>query len=395
MKKEKVLGTKRWIYWVSIGVVLIIIYKLLDNFTGIGDWMGNLFSVLAPFIEGILIAYILYTPCKKIETILLKRKNKFVKKRARGISILLTYIIVLALIIWFMNVIIPTLVNSISDLIKNVQSYYNSVVSDSPNYAITPFIQDNILKPVVEWIQNVDFESFFTVDKIKEYLSSAMGIIKGIVNIFIAVICSVYILAQRTRIVNFLNRFAKAVLIKRGYERFNRYFTSGNAIFFRYLSSQMLDGIVVAVITSIAMTIMGVKYSVLLGTLIGISNLIPYFGAIFGVAIAIIITILTGGWEQALIMGIVVIILQQLDANLINPRITSSSLKVSPLLIMFAVTVGGAYFGVLGMFLAAPIFTLIKVIVDDFVNERNREKDLKEARTLKNVQDITEKNNPQ
>ncbi len=390
MKKEKVLGTKRWIYWVSIGVVLILIYKLLDNFTGIGDWVGNLFSVLAPFIEGILIAYILYTPCKKIENILIKRKNKFIKKRARGISILVTYIIVFALIIWFMNVIIPTLVNSISDLIKNVQTYYNSVISDSPNYAITPFIQDNILKPVVEWIQNVDFESFFTIDRIKEYLSSAMGIIKGIVNIFIAVICSVYILAQRTRIVGFLNRLAKAMLTKKGYERFNRYFTNGNAIFFRYLSSQMLDGIVVAVITSIAMTIMGVKYSVLLGTLIGISNLIPYFGAIFGVAIAIIITILTGGWEQALIMAIVVIILQQIDANLINPRITSSSLKVSPLLIMFAVTVGGAYFGVLGMFLSAPIFTLIKVIVDDFVNERNKEKDLKESKTLKNIQDITE-----
>lgn len=390
MKKEKVLGTKRWIYWVSIGVVLILIYKLLDNFTGIGDWVGNLFSVLAPFIEGILIAYILYTPCKKIENILIKRKNKFIKKRARGISILVTYIIVFALIIWFMNVIIPTLVNSISDLIKNVQTYYNSVISDSPNYAITPFIQDNILKPVVEWIQNVDFESFFTIDRIKEYLSSAMGIIKGIVNIFIAVICSVYILAQRTRIVGFLNRLAKAILTKKGYERFNRYFTNGNAIFFRYLSSQMLDGIVVAVITSIAMTIMGVKYSVLLGTLIGISNLIPYFGAIFGVAIAIIITILTGGWEQALIMAIVVIILQQIDANLINPRITSSSLKVSPLLIMFAVTVGGAYFGVLGMFLSAPIFTLIKVIVDDFVNERNKEKDLKESKTLKNIQDITE-----
>ena len=390
MKKEKVLGTKRWIYWVSIGVVLILIYKLLDNFTGIGDWVGNLFSVLAPFIEGILIAYILYTPCKKIENILIKRKNKFIKKRARGISILVTYLIVFALIIWFMNVIIPTLVNSISDLIKNVQTYYNSVISDSPNYAITPFIQDNILKPVVEWIQNVDFESFFTIDRIKEYLSSAMGIIKGIVNIFIAVICSVYILAQRTRIVGFLNKLAKAILTKKGYERFNRYFTNGNAIFFRYLSSQMLDGIVVAVITSIAMTIMGVKYSVLLGTLIGISNLIPYFGAIFGVAIAIIITILTGGWEQALIMAIVVIVLQQIDANLINPRITSSSLKVSPLLIMFAVTVGGAYFGVLGMFLSAPIFTLIKVIVDDFVNERNKEKDLKESKTLKNIQDITE-----
>ena len=377
MKKDKVLGTKKWFYWVSIGVVLIIIYKLLDNFTGIGDWIGNLFSVLAPFLEGILIAYILYTPCKKIEKILQKRKNKFLKKHARGTSISIVYAIVLALIVLIVTVISPILVSSISDLISNAQSYYNAVISDAPDLSITPFIQDNILKPLVDWIQNVDIESWFTLDRIKTYLSSAMGVIKGIVNLFIAVICSVYILAQRTRIVNFINRFSKAILTSKGYNRFQRYFAQGNAIFFRYLSSQMLDGLVVAVITSIAMSIMGVKYSVLLGTLIGISNLIPYFGAIFGVALAIIITILTCGWQQALIMGIVVIVLQQVDANFINPRITSSSLKVSPLLVMFAVTVGGSYFGVLGMFLSAPIFTLIKLIIEDFVDERNKEKNVK------------------
>lgn len=370
MKKEKILGTKKWLYWVSIGIVLIIVYKLLDNFTGIGGWLGNLFSVLAPFLEGILIAYILYSPCKKIENIFIKSKSKFIRKHARGTSIAITYIIVIALIAWFMNVIIPTLGTSIADLISNVQNYYNSVISDSPDITIAPFIQENILKPVVDWLQNTNFETFFTFDRIKEYLSSAMGVIKGIVNIFIAVICSVYILAQRTRIIRFLNRLAKAVLTERGYERYQKYFITGNGIFFRYLSSQLVDGIVVAILTSIAMSIIGVKYSILLGTLIGISNLIPYFGAIFGVAIAIIITLLTGGWEQALIMGIVVIILQQIDANIINPRITSSSLKVSPLLIMFAVTVGGAYFGILGMFLAAPILTLIKVIVEDFIEEK-------------------------
>lgn len=370
MKKEKILGTKKWFYWVSIGIVLIIVYKLLDNFTGIGGWIGNLFSVLAPFLEGILIAYILYTPCKKIENIFIKSKSKFIRKHARGTSIAITYIIVIALIAWFMNVIIPTLGTSIADLISNVQNYYNSVISDSPDITIAPFIQENILKPVVDWLQNTNFESFFTFDRIKEYLSSAMGVVKGVINIFIAVICSVYILAQRTRIIRFLNRLAKAVLTERGYERYQKYFITGNGIFFRYLSSQLVDGIVVAILTSIAMSIIGVKYSILLGTLIGISNLIPYFGAIFGVAIAIIITLLTGGWEQALIMGIVVIILQQIDANIINPKITSSSLKVSPLLIMFAVTVGGAYFGILGMFLAAPILTLIKVIVEDFIEEK-------------------------
>src|SRR5699024_6728696 len=108
MKKDKVMGTKRWFYWVSIGIVLIIIYKLLDNFTGIGEWISNFFSVLAPFVEGILIAYILYTPCKKLEKFLAKRKNKFLKKHARGTSITIVFILVIALIAWFMTVIIPT-----------------------------------------------------------------------------------------------------------------------------------------------------------------------------------------------------------------------------------------------------------------------------------------------
>lgn len=372
MRKErnKVLGTKKWFYWVSIGVVLIVIYKLLDNFSGISMWIQNLLAILAPFVGGILIAYILYTPCNKLENIFLKMKSKFIKSHARGISITIILIVVLAIIIWLMAFIVPTLINSISDLITNVQEYYNSVISDSPNLTITPFIQNNILKPVVDWIQNINFESLFTIDRIKDYLSSAVGIVKGIVNIFIALICSVYILAQRTRIVRFLNRLAKATLTNSGYSKFNRYFSNGNEIFFKYLSSQMLDGLVVAIITSIAMSIMGVKYSILLGTLIGLSNLIPYFGAIFGVGISIIITLLTGGWQQALIMAIVTIILQQIDANLINPRITSSSLKVSPLLVMFAVTVGGAYFGILGMFISVPVVVLVKLIIEDFIDER-------------------------
>lgn len=377
MKKEKsrVLGTKKWFYWVSIGIVLIVIYKLLDNFTGIATWLQNLLAILTPFVGGILIAYILYTPCSKLERGLLKSKNKFINSHARVISITIVFAVVLALIVWLMAFIVPTLISSISDLIKNVQNYYNSVVSENSNLTIAPFIQDNILKPVVDWIQKMDYESLFTIDRIKEYLSSAVGVIKWIVNMFIALICSVYILTQRSRIVRFLDRFVRATLASRGYARYKKYFTSGNEIFFRYLSSQMLDGLVVAIITSIAMSIIGVKYSLLLGTLIGLSNLIPYFGAIFGVGIAIIITLLTGGWEQAIVMAVVIIILQQIDANLINPRITSSSLKVSPLLVMFAVTLGGAYFGILGMFISVPVIVLVKAIIEDFISERVDDKE--------------------
>ena len=381
MKKEKIMGTKRWIYWVSIGIVLIVIYKFLDNFSGIGKWLANLFYILMPFVIGIIIAYVLYLPSKKIEELF---KNKTKLKHTRGLSIAIVYALAITAISLIIKFIIPIMVDSINDLVSNIQNYYNAISADELNSDIAPWLQNNILKPIVEYIQKINFEEMFTPDKIKTYIDSAFGAVKSIVNIFIAIICSVYILAQRESIIKFINKFAKSVMKESGYRKFNKYFSSGNQILVNFISSQVIDAVVVAAITSVAMSIIGVKYSLLLGVFIGISNLIPYFGAIVGVAISIIITLLTGGWKQALIMAIVVIILQQIDANIINPRITSSRLKISPLLVIFAVTVGGAYFGVIGMFISVPIITLIKLVIEDFINVR-----LKEKETVKNI-DSTE-----
>ena len=151
----------------------------------------------------------------------------------------------------------------------------------------------------------------------------------------------------------------------------SKYFNKSNEVFFNFIGGQVLDAFVVGILTSIAMSIIGVKYSVLLGFMIGLFNLIPYFGAIIAVIIAIIITLFTGGIGQAILMAVVIIILQQLDANIINPKIIGNSLSISPLLVIFAVTVGGAYFGVLGMFLAVPIFTVIKLLIEEYVDYKN------------------------
>ena len=365
MKKDKVMGTKRWFYWLSIGIILILVYKFLDNFSGIGKWLLNLLSVLLPFLIGIIIAYILYVPCKNIEKFLSKKI-----KHSRGASIAIVYTLAITAIALIIKFIVPIIAESIADLINNIQSYYNSIAANELNSDISPWLQTNILKPIVDYIQNINFEEMFRPERIKTYVSSAFGAVKSIVNIFISFICSVYIIAQRESIVNFINKLAKATMTEKGYKKFVRYFTSGNQIFFKFISSQVIDALIVAVISTIAMAIMGVKYSLLLGVFIGVSNLIPYFGAIVGVAISIIITLLTGGWKQALIMAIVVIVLQQIDANIINPRITSSKLKISPLLVIFAVTIGGAYFGVMGMFIAVPIVALIKLIIDDFIEQK-------------------------
>jgi len=128
---------------------------------------------------------------------------------------------------------------------------------------------------------------------------------------------------------------------------------------------------------TIALTIMKVKYAVLLGTMIGLFNLIPFFGAIIAVALAALITLFTGGITQALWVIAVLVILQQIDANILNPKIVGDALEISKILIILSVTVAGAYFGILGMFLGVPIVAVIKMMIDDYI-ENNEEQTTKE-----------------
>ena len=374
MKEEK-HNIKRWLFWFSLALAVIVLYNVLGNLTGIGRWIGNLMNVLMPFFLGLLIAYILYLPCKKIENLYKKTKKKrFVNKHARGLSILTTYIIAIIIIIIILNVIIPIVIQSLTDLFTNLPGYYNSVIEQ-----INSLPEDNILRSekateIIESIKNIDIIALINMEKIQEYIKSFISAIETIFDAFIAIIVSIYILLQRFQIVGFLSRLTNAIFKEDTYLKIKIYFIKGNTVFFKFLTSQVLDAILVGILVSIAMSILGVKYSVLLGFMIGLFNLIPYFGAIVAVIIAVLITILTGGFGKALLMAIVVIILQQIDANIINPKIVGDSLEISQLLVIFAVTIGGAYFGILGMFLAVPVVAILKLIIDDFIDEKNSQK---------------------
>ena len=369
MKKEK-NDIKLWLFWFSLAVAIIAAYNILGNLAGVAQIIGSILGAIMPFCIGLLIAYILYMPCRSIETLFKKSKKKsFVNKHARGLSILTTYIIAL-----IVNVIIPIVVQSLSDLFTNLPGYYNSVTEK-----INELPEDNILRSekateIINNIKNIDFTALFNMERIQQYIKSFISAMETILDAFIAVIVSVYILAQRNAIIRFLSKFTKAVASKNAYEKIKKYFMKSNSVFFKFLTSQVLDAILVGVLVSVALSILQVKYAVLLGFMIGLFNLIPYFGAIVAVVIAILITVLTGGIGKALLMTVVVVILQQIDANIINPKIVGDSLEISQLLVIFAVTLGGAYFGVIGMFLAVPVATVIKLIIEDFIEEREKSK---------------------
>lgn len=370
MENKKALT--KWLYWFLFAVAVIAVYKTLDNFTDIINFIKGVCGVIMPFLIGIFIAYLLYIPCRKIENLFSKNKLKRLRKKARLISVILVYITVILIIIIAMNFIIPYLVSSVSDLASNATSYYNIAIDAMENIPEESFLRNIDIEGIVEGLKGIKLEQYFNIEAITKYVKEVIGVVNGIFDVFVSIVVSIYILIERTQIINFIRKIAKVSLKESTYKTFSKYFYSSNEIFFKFLSSQIIDAVIVGILTSIAMSILGVKYAVLLGVMIGISNLIPYFGAIVGVGLSIIITIFTGGISKAIWLAIVVIILQQIDANIINPKIVGNSLKISPLLVIFAVTVGGAYFGVLGMFLAVPIFTVIKKYIVDYVDYKNK-----------------------
>ncbi|MBP3255353.1 MAG: AI-2E family transporter [Clostridia bacterium] len=373
MEKKK-FGSK-WLYWITFAIVVIIFYKLIDNLGQISEGFKNLLGILTPFGIGILIAYILYVPCKKFENLFKKAKKiKIINNKARQLSILTVYIIALLLIILVINVIMPPIVQSITDLANNMGSYYETLVNTVNDLPEDSFWKAEVITKIVDEANHIDFKQIINIEQITQYAQGALSFAGRIFDIFVAIVVSVYFLNSRSDILKFFRRFTGAIFNKKTYLNIDKYFNRSNEIFFNFLFSQILDAIVVGIITSIAMSIMGVKYAVLLGFMIGLFNLIPYIGAIIAVTIAGIITLLTGGFEQAIWMLIVVIILQQIDANIINPKIVGNSLKINPILVIFAVTVGGAYFGLIGMFLAVPIIAIMKVLIEDFIDYRERKK---------------------
>ncbi len=375
-KKADNIG--KWLFWFSLVLVSVIAYKMIDSLSGVFSAIGSFIGVLVPFIAGGVIAYLLYTPCKAIEESFNTDKIKFLKKHRRGLSVITVYFIIASIIFIIINFISPAITKNVIELANKLPNFYTSAIEflktlpeDTfwSNLNITEIVKSieefNISEVIIDWV---------SLENIGNYVKGIVGATNVVFDLFVMIVISVYILLERKDIKNFISNFMKAVCEDGTYQKWINLYERTNNIFYKYISSQILDGFIVGILTSIVMNIMGIEYATLLGIMIGLFNVIPYFGAIAAVIIAAVITIFTGGFTTALWMTIVVIIVQQIDANIINPRILGNSLNVSPILVIFSTTLGGAYFGVLGMFLGVPIAALIKIFVLDFVNQRNEVK---------------------
>lgn len=373
---------KKWVFWFSLVVACIVVYKTIDSVLEVVTWLQGFISLLMPFILAVIVAYILYKPSKKIELKL--SKIKYINKIARTLSIVIVYVILTLILVLVFKVVIPSITTSIVELGKNLPGYYNSAIDYINNIPEDSIWSNFNLTGIVESLENIDITKFvldiINLENVSNIIKGISGAATLIFNIFVTVVVSVYLLQERSDIKSFIKHVGRACLKDEIYEKYKGYFNKTNGIFYNFLSSQIIDAFIMGIVCVIALSILNVKYAPLLATMIGLFNVIPYFGAIVACSVSVIITIFTGGIGQAIWVLIVLLVVQQIDSNIINPRILGTSLNISPILVIFSVTAGGAYFGVLGMFLAVPTVAFIKIIIEDKLNEKL---EIKEAQKKK------------
>ena len=372
MRIRRGKGISKWLYYFTLGMALIFVYKFVSDFGALWSFAQRVVSVIMPFIMGVIVAYLFYRPVTFLERLL--NKNKKLEKVARPISIFAIYIIAILLVILLINCVMPPVKESIRELINNFPNY----IEDAKNY-VSNTNENSILKKVnieeaISKVQSFDIGAYLSTDRILGYINTVIGVFGAVFNIFVTIVISIYILLQRKDIKEFLKKLGKSMFDEQAYTRLSKYFTTSNKILLDFIYCQIIDAIIIGILVSIALTIIGVKYSILLGFFIGLFNIIPYFGAIIAIAVAVLITVFTGGVQQALIMAVTVIILQQIDANIINPKILGDGLKISPILVIFAVTIGGEFFGIIGMFLSVPVIAILKLLIVDFIEIREKRK---------------------
>ncbi len=384
-----------------LSVCIMIAYRVILGNSNIFNWLKEFMKVLSPLWASIALAYLLYIPSRELEKKLEKSKIKKIRKHARGYSVTIVYLVFFILVAITIRWLIPFAIKNIRELIYNIPEYLES----AKNYFIqNPLIvfgyKIDIVAKIGE-LQKVDIyselSSRFSTENIFKSISQALGFAKSIIGLLLVTVLSIHVLLSRDELKEIMAKFSFACFGKRFTKKAFDYIKLTNYMVFKYVTAQLLDAVVISTLMSIAFTILKVKYAIPLAILIGISNLIPYF-AIIGVGLAIIITIFTGGFKFAFIMATVTTIIQQIDANIINPYLVGRSLETSPIVSIMALVIATNYFGPLGIFLSVPILRVILIIIYDLLNKKVKERKIinitRKKRKIKlgNCKDIYNKN---
>lgn len=356
-----------------LGVIVaaLVINKLLDSWTGVKAVGSKITSAAAPIIVGAVIAFLMNPVLVFFDRLFLTlfedrliKTRKKAKKASRTCSVIITVILFLGIIAGLLWMVIPQLYESIKLLISNMDTYYDNIMKNI-DMLYAKFKKTNIPESDLKKVVNTVYEKMNTwinkdflpnLDQIALKLGTGlMGGLKFVYNFFLGIIASIYIMFNKEYLSTRMKKIIyatfsvkKANLVMDGVECTSR-------IFSQFIGGKILDSIIIGLITFIVTTIVKIPYALLVSAIVGVTNVIPFFGPIIG-AVPCVIIVLIADPIMSVILLLIILIIQQFDGNVLGPKILGDVTGLSSFWVLTSVVVGGGLFGFYGMLLGVPVF---------------------------------------
>lgn len=356
----------------------IIFYLIASEVSSFQIKVGEVISIFMPIIIGFVMAYLFNFILRFYEekvfrfNILKKKKPKLI----RFMGLILTYATVTLLIFTFMKFVFPQILSSIMGLVNDIPSYVSKITDLVNDFNSKYEIQEEYYNFIVaKWDEYRDSIIRFATNLIPVLGNIVKIILSSVWNIVLGIIVSIYLLIDKERFLALSKKTTRALFSEERSDRIIELANRGNNIFGKFLSGKILDSFIIGILTFVVITIFKMPYTILISFIVSITNIIPFFGPFIG-AIPSAMIILFVSPIKALWFLVIILVIQQIDGNIIGPKILGDSLGISAFWILFSLLVTGKLFGLLGMIVGVPLFVFIYSIIKEFVESRLKKKGL-------------------
>ena len=369
------------IYGLMFVLGTILLVRIVGSFNNTVKLLGQALQVIAPFLVGAFIAFILYPLVRFFYRNLFKNTLHMKSdKLSKWLSILVTYVIAIGVIAILMVFILPQLYTSITDIVDRLPVWYNNLTTMVDNFenrhADLGFIDYNLINEHLTSLypKIISYLTDTLANLLPYVVNTSMAIVKGVVNLIISIMVSVYMISDHKNIFYQFKKLLYAVFPKQAADTARTICRESTNIFLKFMYGKAIDSVIIGIICFVCMNIFKFPYTVLISVIVGITNMIPYFGPYIGGVLGGIIIVIVYPVQGIFFSGLILFI-QQFDGLFLGPTILGDSTGLKPLWVIFAIVVGGAMFGVLGMFLGVPTMAVIcyilNIVVEHFLKKRN------------------------
>lgn len=360
---------------IAINVLLVV---AIVKFGSIISILNKTLELLTPIIWGLVIAFLMNPIMMRIEKTVAPKmaKRKIKGKVLRGFSVTISSLVFLGIVVGLISIVVPEIISSIIDIFNNAgkiadktQDWINKLFRNYPSLKTT----------ATEKLKNFTDDLGMIIEKVQPWLegilSGAWGVLTFLKNFVLGFIVSVYMLCSKEKLLAQIKKTLIAVTKRSTCAKIMRACEEANKVFSGFITGKIIDSIIIGVICFIGVTIMDMPYNIMISVLVGVTNIIPFFGPIIG-AIPSVFLILLIDPKKAVFLLIFIIILQQFDGNILGPKILGDSTGLPGFWVLVSLLVFGGQFGFIGMVMAVPVFALVYNFARDYISEKLKKKKL-------------------